>query len=92
MSDFYAHDPDAGPLDYSIDFTGWLTAGDSVATVAWAVYPLGPALSGQSLASNVATVNISGGTMGAQYRVTASVTTANGLIDDRSIIIRCGQL
>ncbi|WP_339862355.1 hypothetical protein [Paremcibacter congregatus] len=92
MSDFYAHDPDAGPLDYSIDFTDWLTAGDSVASVAWAIYPLGPTLSGQSLAAAVATVKISGGTLGGQYRVTASVTTANGLVDDRSIIIRCGHL
>tara|TARA_R110002072_G_scaffold100778_3_gene222011 strand:- start:2321 stop:2599 length:279 start_codon:yes stop_codon:yes gene_type:complete len=92
MTDFYAHDPDAGPLDYSIDFTSWLSDGDSVASVAWAVSPTGLTIGTDSLNTNVATLNLSGGTVGEQYRVTASVTTTNGVVDDRSIILRVGQL
>ena len=87
----FLHDPDAGPLDYSIDFTSWLSSGDSVSNVAWSVFPLGPTLSDPVLAGAVATTKVTGGTIGNQYRLTAHVTTVNGLVDDRSITVRDGQ-
>jgi len=89
---YLAHDPDSGPLDYSVHFTAWLSDGDSVANVAWSIFPLGPTLSAPSLVGAVATTKLTGGLMGEQYRLTARVTTANGLVDDRSIMLRVGQL
>jgi len=91
MAGYLAHDPDSGPLDYSVDFTAWLVSGDSVSSVAWSVFPTGPTLSGESLSAAVAAVKVSGGTLGKQYRLTARVTTVNGLVDDRSVILRVGH-
>lgn len=89
MSDYFAHDPDAGPIDYTVDFTSWLTAGDTVASVAWSSVPTGLTLSSPTLAAAVASTNVDGGVLGSVYRVTARVTSTNGVIDDRSIILRC---
>jgi len=91
MAEYFLHDPDAGPIDYSVDFTGWLDGGDSVSSVVWSVFPIGPTLGTKSLAGAVATQNVSGGTLGASYRLTASVTSTNGVVDDRSIVLRVGQ-
>lgn len=91
MAEYFLHDPDAGPLDYSVDFTNWLASGDSISTVTWAILPTGPTLSSPSLVAAVATTNVTGGTLGEVYRLTASATSANGIVDDRSIILRAGH-
>jgi len=88
---YFLHDPDAGPIDYSVDFTNWLASGDTVSTVIWSVFPVGPTLGTKSLAGAIATQNISGGTLGAVYRLTASATSTNGIVDDRSITLRVGH-
>lgn len=92
MSDYQPHDPDAGPLDYSIDFTNWLNSGDSISSVAWSINPTGPTLASESESSGVATIQVDGGVLGNVYRLTARATTAAGLVDDRSIVLRCGNL
>lgn len=89
MSDYFAHDPDAGPLDYNVDFTDWLSTGDTVASVAWSSTPTGLTLSSDTETDGVATIYVDGGTLGNVYRVTARATTTNGVVDDRSIILRC---
>lgn len=91
MSDFYAHDPDAGPLDYSIDFTNWLSEGDGVSSISWSSYPTGLTLENASETDDIASIQITGGTLGYRYRVTAHVTTDNGIENDRSIILMVGQ-
>lgn len=92
MSDYQAHDPDAGPLDYSIDFTNWLSSGDTIDSVSWSVTPTGPALTSSSESDGVATIHVDGGTLGYVYRLSARATSTAGLVDDRSIMLRCGQL
>lgn len=92
MSDYQPHDPDAGPLDYSIDFTNWLSSGDTIDSVAWSINPTGPTLASDSESDGVATIQVDGGTLGYVYRLTATATSAAGLVDDRSIVLRCGQL
>lgn len=91
MAEYFLHDPDAGPIDYSVDFTDWLADGDSVSSVIWSIFPTGPTLSNPSLTVALATTDVSGGTLGATYRLTASVTSGNGVVDDRSIVLRVGQ-
>ena len=89
---YFAHDPDAGPIDYSVDFTSWLSAGDTVSSVVWSTTPTGLTLSSPTLATPLATTNVDGGTLGEVYRVTCRATSVDGVVDDRSIILRCVQL
>ena len=91
MSDYFAHDPDAGPIDYSIDFNAWLSDGDTVSSIAWSSSPTGLTLTDSTVASGVASINVDGGVLGNLYRVTARVTSTNGIVDDRSIVLRCGH-
>lgn len=91
MAEYFLHDPDAGPIDYSVDFTAWLASGDTVSSVVWSVLPTGPTLGTKTLVGALASQNVSGGTLGSTYRLTASVTSANGVVDDRSIVLRVGH-
>ena len=84
----YEKDPDA-TLDYSIQWSSWLTSGDTIADAEW-VIPAGlTEAAASSVTSTTATCWLSGGTVGERYVVTCRVTTAGGRIDDRSILIRC---
>lgn len=85
-------DPDE-TLDYSCDWTAFLTDGDgtpdSIATSAWSVFPVGPSLSGATEAGGVATVFISDGQPGQIYRLTNRISTAAGRVAERSWTLRC---
>lgn len=84
-------------LDYSCDWTSELEAGspsDSIATSAWRIAPEEgspptPTLSDLAHADTLASVKLADGTAGAVYRLTNSITTAQGLTLERSITIRC---
>jgi len=80
-------DPQA-VLDYTIDWTKWLDeAGDAIATSTWIV-PTGLTKVTETNTTKLATVWLSGGTVGTNYTVTNRITTAAGRTDDRSITIR----
>ena len=84
----FTKDPEA-VLDYSIDWTDWLD-GDAIATSTW-IAPTetgSPTVVASSNTSKIATVWLSGGTVGANYTVTNRITTAGGRTEDRSITIR----
>jgi hypothetical protein len=76
-------------LDYSVDWTVRLAAGDSVATSAWAISPSGPTLSGATETGSVATTLVTGLVLAGIYRLTNTVTTAEGQTMRESITIRC---
>lgn len=81
----YTKDP-AAKLDYSIDWSSWLPAGDTIASVAWTA--TGATVCGSpapSVASGIATVWIEGGTDGTTATVVCQVTTTAGRIDERTI-------
>jgi hypothetical protein len=87
-------DPQA-TLDYSIDWSDWLTANADVATSIWTVSsitgdPTPLHLNANSIAAvtNVTTVYIDAGSSGNTYTVTNKVTTTNSLIDERYFRIR----
>lgn len=78
-------------LDYSVDWGTEYLAGDALADSGWTVEPAEPgglsvASSGFDLLTSVVTV--AGGAPGRIYRLTNRVTTAAGLADSRSIIVR----
>jgi hypothetical protein len=85
-------DPDA-TLDYAMDWSRWLTAGDSIASATWAV-PDGltePSSPGQSVSGARAIVWLSGGTAGETYLIPCQVVTVQGRVDERTLPLRVGH-
>lgn len=88
MSQSFLKDPDA-TLDYAIDWSDWLD-GDTIADSSWTASD-GITIADDPAPSHtttVATVWLSGGTLGGMYDVTNRITTAAGRIADRTIVIR----
>ena len=84
----YLKDPDE-VLDYSMDWSARLPAGDTVESAVWTL-PTGitqPSGKSSQLAGSVTTVWLEGGTAGSDYRVSCRVTTVADRVFERSIII-----
>lgn len=84
----YTHGP-GSTLDYEFDWSDWVVPGDSVASRTVTAQP-GLTLVSSSLAANVVTARVSvasDATQRVSRKLTCTVTTANGLIDTRSITI-----
>lgn len=80
----------ASKLDFSMNWTPWLTAGDAISTATWTA-ATGITISSSptpSLSANVATLWLEGGTAGVNYTVTCAVVTTGGRTDERSIQIQ----
>lgn len=92
MTAFVVIDP-GGALDYSVDWTDWLPAGDAIAPggSTWSVFPVGPLLSSEQVAGKAATVTLSGCMLGQVYELTNRITTDQGRTSERSITVRCEQ-
>lgn len=89
--------PDLDPNEiqaYSVDWSRFLNTGDTISSVAWLVN--GTITGSYEITDNltlvqptntttVATVRITGGTVGQRYKISCRVTTADGLIYERSI-------
>lgn len=68
-------------LDYDLDFTSWVPAGDSLLTATSAVTPSGLTLGTTTIfATSWVKVRLSGGTDSTRYKVETNVTTTNGLV------------
>lgn len=81
----FLKDP-GGNLDYAVDWTAWL-GNDTIDTSTWTV-PTGLTKVSDSKTMKIATVWLSGGTVGQEYTVTNHIKTAAGREDERSIIIQ----
>lgn len=83
----FTKDPDA-KLNYGFDWAteGWLGS-DTIASATWTV-PTGLTKVSETNTTTTATVVLSGGTVDTDYTVTCRITTAAGLIDDRSLLIQ----
>lgn len=79
----YLVDP-SSKLPWSHDWASWLSAGDSIASRVWTISPAGPTLTNET----TDTVTAESWASGKTYRLAEKVTTANGAIGERSIIIR----
>lgn len=82
--------PDA-VLDYVEDWSVWLD-GDTIATSQWQVAIPGLSITEQAKSVATATVWLSGGQQGRQYKVTNTITTAGGRTASRSITVIIHQL
>ena len=84
------HDPDSR-LDYSLNWSEWLSGGDTLSTSSWTVStitgdaaPLVIHSQNTNTVTGISTAVISGGTAGNIYTVKNRVTTGSGLIDERT--------
>lgn len=82
-------DPNAR-LDYKIDWTPWIIAGD---TIAASTFTLDTGITSDlsSFTDTTTTVWLLGGTAGRSYKVVNHVTFASGRQDDRTLLIRVVQ-
>lgn len=84
-------------LGFSMDWTTELESGspaDSLVTSDWSIAPQDgspsrPALTDLEHVDAVSSVTVAGASVGVVYRLTNRVTTAQGLIFERSITVRC---
>lgn len=86
----YLHDPEA-KLDYSIDWSAWLSEGASIASSSWKLSPDDGIITQETvdLAGKVATCFVSGLSAGTKYTLTNQIsTTPNGQIDERSVALK----
>jgi hypothetical protein len=75
-------------LNWSFDWSKWLAEGDEITSDSRSITPSGPEFSGEG----TDTVTVLGPLVGGHvYRLTCTVTTAAGLQDERSIVLRADQ-
>ena len=83
-------DPDAR-VDFSIDWSDWLGS-DTISASSWTYSgpssPSGMVEESESNSTTATTVEVSGGTANRDYYATNRITTAAGLTDERTILIR----
>jgi hypothetical protein len=71
---------------YTIDWTAILAPGDTISVSTWT--PQAPLMqSGAAISGLKTSVYISGGVAGTTYTLVNQITTANGVIDQRTISI-----
>jgi hypothetical protein len=71
-------------LDYTINMAAELSrVSDTLSSVVWTV-PAGLVNVAQSNTTTAATVKLGGGTLGAEYEVSAQMTTAGGRVYNRT--------
>jgi hypothetical protein len=84
---FIVKDPQS-TLDYSVDWSEWLTGSDTISTSTWVIQTYtgdtAPIVrTSDSNANGIVTIFVSGGTIGKIYRITNRITTGSGLTDER---------
>ncbi|WP_406730879.1 hypothetical protein [Streptomyces sp. NBC_01794] len=85
MADSYIKDP-AARLDYTWDWSAWLDEITDTISSATVTVPAGlTAVGAPDVTTTAVTQRISGGTVDEAYTVVCQITTAGGLIDERSI-------
>ena len=88
MENQFTKDPDS-IMDYSVDWSLWITSSDSLVNSVWlAETGISVVSSSIDAGTHVTTVRLSGGTVNGLYKVTNRITTANGLTTDRTLFIR----
>lgn len=83
----YVKDPQS-IKDYLIDWTPWLSAGDTITGSTWTA-PAGITIGTTSSTTMTTTVWLSGGVVGTEYLVLNHISTAQGRQEDQTIIILC---
>ena len=67
-------------IDYDIDYSEWLTAGDNVQAASVEVVPVGLMVESTFINAPRVKIWVSGGTTGTAYKLTVTATTADGRV------------
>ena len=67
-------------LDYDLDYREWLTSGDNVQSATVAVTPTGLTVDSTFINDPRVKIWLSAGTAGSTYKVTVTMTTADGRV------------
>lgn len=81
-----AKDP-AAVLDYSMDWSTWLEADETISQSTWSV-PTGITSPDETNTTTIATVWLAGGVVGREYTITNLIVTTSGRQDERSFRVR----
>lgn len=84
MSNQFSKDPVA-VLDYSVNWATWLGS-DTISTSTWDVPP-GITKDSDTNTTTAATIWLSGGSLGQNYRITNRIVTVAGRTDERTIYV-----
>jgi len=87
---WFIKDPDS-ILNYTFDWDDVVEAGDSIVNSSWDI-STDLSITASSYDADTTTVFISGGVLNTRYDVTNRITTANGLVDDKTIQIEVKEL
>lgn len=90
----YAKDP-ASVVDYSFDWSGWLTPGETISEDTWSIDPASggaPTLGSEIGAGNTRGIYVSGGIPGHRYRLSCLITTDAGRTAERSVTLRVMEM
>lgn len=82
-------DPNA-VKDFFIDWSQWLTTGDSLSVSTWTV-PAGITKDSDTISGSKTVIWLSGGTVDQDYELVNHITTAQGREEDATITIACRQ-
>ncbi|WP_262694478.1 phage fiber-tail adaptor protein [Kordiimonas aquimaris] len=86
----YLKDPQS-TVDYSVDWTTWLVAGEAITSTEWSITPSdtsAPTLGNIIDGDTVQGVYVSGGIAGRRYHLTCRIETDAGRQADRSLSLR----
>ncbi|MFI2761435.1 hypothetical protein ACH5A3_21575 [Streptomyces echinatus] len=87
MTNSFIKDPSA-LLDYSWDWSAWLAEVADIIVSATITVPSGlTAVGPPAIGDTIVTQRVSGGSVDVVYAVTCRITTAGGLIDERSLYL-----
>lgn len=81
-------------LDFSVDWDDSYLAGQVIVNSLWRVEPATPdavIIVTDSFDGAITAVTLSGGGFGKQYQLLNQITLSNGLIDERSFVVRVGD-
>jgi len=77
-------------IDYAVDWTDWMAAGDTLSSVVWTV-PSGITKDSSTEDGAKCIIWLSGGTAGQNYTLTCAITTTQGRKESRQIVIKVRQ-
>lgn len=86
----FAKDPTSS-VDYSFDWSGWLTSSETINSATWSIDPAGPGaptLGTEINAASTRGIYVSGGLAGHRYRLSCRVETDAGRVAERSLTLR----
>lgn len=82
----------ASVLDVGVVWTSWLNSGDTIVSSVWESSDAELVVSIEMNDTVSSSCYIGGGVKGKQYKLTNRITTANGLVDERYILVYINEI